>query len=140
VLTAVFAIRMLDERLIARQCDRADARRRRRGPRRRTRARRLRQRTATLPLAGLLGCGVALASGTVATPHQKRHGDGIPLVWGTAVQYAAASLLLLAAASATESFRIQWTSEFVAAPVWLVLVLSLGAVLLLLVLLCRGSA
>jgi drug/metabolite transporter (DMT)-like permease len=97
-------------------------------------------RTASLPLAGLLGCGVALASGTAATLYQKRHGDGIPLVWGTAVQYAAASLLLLAAAGATESFRVVWTSEFVAALVWLVLVLSLGAVLLLLVLLRRGSA
>ncbi len=95
---------------------------------------------AALPLAGLLACGVALLTGTAATLHQKRHGDGIPLVWGTAVQYAAASLLLLAAAGATESFRIQWTGEFVAALVWLVLVLSLGAVLLLLLLLRRGSA
>lgn len=96
--------------------------------------------TSALPVAGLLGCGVALASGTAATLYQKRHGDGIPLVWGTAVQYAAASLLLLAAAGATESFRIEWTGQFVAALVWLVLVLSLGAVLLLLVLLRRGSA
>jgi len=97
-------------------------------------------RTAALPLAGLLACGVSLASGTAATLYQKRHGDGIPLVWGTAVQYAAASLLLLVAAGATESFRIVWTREFVAALVWLVLVLSLGAVLLLLLLLRRGSA
>ena len=96
--------------------------------------------TAGLPLAGLLACGVALASGTAATLHQKRHGDGIPLVWGTAVQYAAASVLLLAVAGATESFRIAWTGEFVAALAWLVLVLSLGAVLLLLLLLRRGSA
>jgi drug/metabolite transporter (DMT)-like permease len=139
VLTAVLAHRVLDERLVARQwiglvlgvvgvtlvvtpgLTGSGS-------------------TAALPLAGLLGCGVALASGTAATLYQKRHGDGIPLVWGTAVQYAAASLLLLAAASATESFRIRWTGEFVAALVWLVLVLSLGAVLLLLVLLRRGSA
>ena len=96
--------------------------------------------SAALPAGGLLGCGVALVSGTCATLYQKRHGDGIPLVWGTAVQYAAASLLLLALAGATESFRIRWTGQFVAALVWLVLVLSLGAVLLLLVLLRRGSA
>jgi drug/metabolite transporter (DMT)-like permease len=139
VLTAVLATRVLDERLVGRQWiglvfgvvgvalvvapGLAGS-----------------SSTAALPLAGLLGCGVALASGTAATLYQKRHGDGIPLVWGTAVQYAAASLLLLAAAGATESFRIVWTSEFVAALVWLVLVLSLGAVLLLLVLLRRGSA
>ncbi len=139
VLTAVLATRVLDERLVARQWTGlmlgvvgvtlvvapglAGS-----------------GSTASLPLAGLLGCGVALACGTSATLYQKRHGDGIPLVWGTAVQYAAASLLLLAAASATESLRIAWTTEFVAALVWLVLVLSLGAVLLLLVLLRRGSA
>ena len=93
-----------------------------------------------LPLAGLAACVVALASGTTATLYQKRHGDGIPLVWGTAVQYAAASALLLAAAATTESFRIAWTPDFVAALAWLVLVLSLGAVLLLLLLLRRGSA
>ena len=139
VLTAVLAARLLEERLVARQWlglvlgvvgvalvvapGLAGS-----------------GSTDALPVAGLVGCGVALASGTAATLYQKQHGDGIPLVWGTAVQYAAASLLLLAAAGATESFRIAWTGEFVAALVWLVLVLSLGAVLLLLVLLRRGSA
>jgi drug/metabolite transporter (DMT)-like permease len=93
-----------------------------------------------LPLAGVVACVVALGSGTTATLYQKRHGDGIPLLWGTAVQYAAASALLLAAAATTESCRITWTGEFVAALAWLVLVLSLGAVLLLLLLLRRGSA
>ena len=139
VLTAVAATRVLDERLVARQWSGlvlglagvalvvvpglAGS-----------------GGTAALPPAGLLGCGVALASGTAATLYQKRHGDGIPLVWGTAVQYAAASLLLLAAAGATESLHVVWSREFVLALVWLVLVLSLGAVLLLLLLLRRGSA
>ncbi len=93
-----------------------------------------------LPPAGLLACVVALAAGTAATLYQKRHGDGIPLVWGTAVQYAAASALLLTVAAATESMSITWTGDFVLALVWLVLVLSLGAVLLLLLLLRRGTA
>ena len=93
-----------------------------------------------LPPSGLLACVLALAAGTAATLYQKRHGDGIPLVWGTAVQYAAASALLLTAALATESMSITWTTDFVLALVWLVLVLSLGAVLLLLLLLRRGTA
>jgi drug/metabolite transporter (DMT)-like permease len=93
-----------------------------------------------LPLEGLLACFVALAAGTIATLYQKRHGDGIPLVWGTAVQYAVASALLLTLAATTESMAISWTADFVAAMVWLVLVLSLGAVLLLLLLLRRGTA
>jgi drug/metabolite transporter (DMT)-like permease len=90
--------------------------------------------------AGLIACLVALASGTLGTVYQKRHGDGIPLVWGTAVQYAAASAALFAVAAATETMTIHWTTEFVVAFVWLVVVLSLGAVLLLLLLLRRGTA
>ena len=93
-----------------------------------------------LPVAGLAGCVVALAAGTGATLYQKRHGAGIPLVWGTAVQYAAASALLLTAAVATETRTVEWTGDFVLALVWLVLALSLGAVLLLLLLLRRGTA
>ena len=93
-----------------------------------------------LPVAGLVACLVALVSGTLGTVYQKRHGDRIPLVWGTAVQYAAAAAVLLAVAGATEGMSIRWTGEFVAAFVWLVLFLSIGAVLLLLLLLRRGTA
>jgi drug/metabolite transporter (DMT)-like permease len=93
-----------------------------------------------LPPAGLATCLVALASGTLGTVYQKRHGDGIPLVRGTAVQYAAAAVVLFAVAASAEDMSIRWTGEFVASFVWLVLVLSLGAVLLLLLLLRRGTA
>ena len=96
--------------------------------------------TASVPLGGLAACLVALVSGTIATLYQKRHGDGIPLLWGTAVQYAAAAVVLLALAASTETMRITWTPKFAGALVWLVLVLSLGAVLLLLALLRRGTA
>jgi drug/metabolite transporter (DMT)-like permease len=94
----------------------------------------------SLPVSGLVGCLVALVAGTLGTVWQKRHGDGIPLVRGTVVQYAAATVALAVAAAATEDLAIDWTGEFVAALVWLVLVLSLGAVLLLLLLLRRGTA
>jgi drug/metabolite transporter (DMT)-like permease len=93
-----------------------------------------------LSVAGLAACVVALASGTAGTLYQKRNGDEVPLVWGTAVQYAAAAALLLVVAAGTERMTIRWTGEFVLALVWLVLVLSLGAVLLLLLLLRRGTA
>ncbi|HEV7187834.1 MAG TPA: DMT family transporter [Blastococcus sp.] len=95
---------------------------------------------APLPVAGVVSCLVALVSGTLGTVYQKRHGDGIPLVWGTAVQYAAATGVLFLAALATEDLAIDWTPHFVAALVWLVLVLSIGAILLLLLLLRRGTA
>ena len=94
----------------------------------------------SLPAVGVLGCLVALATGTAGTLYQKRHGDQIPLLAGTAVQYAAAALALLVLAAATEDMTIRWTGEFLAALAWLVLALSLGAILLLLLMLRRGSA
>jgi drug/metabolite transporter (DMT)-like permease len=96
--------------------------------------------TGPLPWTGLAATVVALAGGTAGTLYQKRHGDGIPLISGTAVQYAGASVVLLALAVTTEDLRIEWTAEFLAAFLWLVLGLSIGAILLLLALLRRGTA
>ena len=96
--------------------------------------------SGTLPRAGLVAVAVALLSGTAATLYQKRYGGEVPLLSGTAVQYAAATGLLLIAAGVTGQRRIEWAGEFVLALAWLVVVLSIGAVLLLLVLLQRGSA
>ncbi len=93
-----------------------------------------------VPLTGVLACAVALASGTAATLYQKRHGGAVPLVPGTAVQYAVAAGVLALAAAVTGESRITWTGEFVAALAWLVVVLSIGAVLLLLALLREGTA
>ncbi|MEX5718705.1 DMT family transporter [Geodermatophilus maliterrae] len=97
-------------------------------------------RAGALSTPGLLACLVALASGTAGTVYQKRYGAGVPLLWGTAVQYAAAAAVLLLGAVATERMTIRWTGDFVLAMVWLVLALSLGAVLLLMLLLRRGTA
>lgn len=93
-----------------------------------------------LTTAGILACLVALAGGTGGTLWQKRHGDGIPLLWGTSVQYATATVVLGVLSLLTEHQRIRWTGEFVGALVWLIVVLSLGAILLLFVLLRRGTA
>jgi drug/metabolite transporter (DMT)-like permease len=93
-----------------------------------------------VPVRGLLACVVALLSTTAGTLYQKRHGDEVPLLWGTAVQYAAAAAVLLALAVATEPLTVAWTADFLLAFGWLVLGLSIGAVLLLLLLLRRGTA
>ena len=96
--------------------------------------------SGSLPAGGLLACLLALGCGTIATLYQKRHGGDVPLLTGTAVQYAAATGLLLLAGAVTGEHSIHWTGRFVLALAWLVLVLSLGAVLLLLALLREGSA
>ena len=97
-------------------------------------------RAGSPPAVGVLACVVALASGTGGTIYQKRHGQDIPLLWGTAAQYAAASSTMLLGAALTEDVQIRWTAQFIGALLWLVLALSLGAVLLLLMLLRRGTA
>ncbi len=91
-------------------------------------------------VVGVLACLVALAGGTAGTLHQKRHGDGIPLLTGTAAQYVAAAAVLLVAAEVTGGTSIDWTPRLILTFLWLVVPLSIGAVLLLLFLLKRGSA
>ena len=94
----------------------------------------------SIPARGVVACIIALIGGTLGTLWQKRHGQEIPLLWGTAVQYAAATAALCVLSAATEHQYIIWSARFVGALVWLIVVLSLGAVLLLLLLLRRGSA
>jgi drug/metabolite transporter (DMT)-like permease len=93
-----------------------------------------------VPPAGLVSCLLALGGGTAGTLWQKRYGDGIPLLWGTAAQYGAATAVLAVASLAVEDQHVAFTARFVGALAWLVVVLSLGAVLLLMVLLRRGTA
>ena len=93
-----------------------------------------------VPPAGLASCLLALAGGTAGTLWQKRHGDGIPLLPGTLVQYAAAGTVLAGLSLLTERPTVHWTPRFALALTYLVVALSIGAVLLLLALLRRGSA
>ncbi len=93
-----------------------------------------------LPAVGLVACVVGLAATTAGTLYQKRHGAQVPLLAGTAVQYAVCAAVFAVLAPLTESMQVRWTGEFVAAMAWLILALSVGAILLLLTLLRRGSA
>ncbi len=93
-----------------------------------------------LPAAGLAACVVGLAATTAGTLYQKRHGSQVPLLAGTAVQYATCAAVFAVLAPLTETMDVSWTGELVAAMAWLILALSVGAILLLLTLLRRGSA
>jgi len=94
-----------------------------------------------LPLGPtLLPAFVALAGITAGTLYQKRFCPAFDLRTGAVVQFVPTGLLTLAAAAATESFRVDWSGEFLFALGWLVLVLSLGAISLLNLLIRRGSA
>ena len=93
-----------------------------------------------IPTSGVIGILVALIGSTAATLLQKKIGADVPLISGTAYQYLASGLVLGITAVATGGTRIQWSGQFIIAFVWLIAVLSVGAILLLLWLLNTGSA
>jgi drug/metabolite transporter (DMT)-like permease len=84
-------------------------------------------------LAALLGI-------TVGTLYQKRFCPSFDLRTGAVVQFVPTLLASVLVASQTETMHIAWEGQFVFALLWLVLVLSLGAISLLNLLIRAGSA
>jgi len=82
---------------------------------------------------------LALASITFGTLWQKRHGAGVDLRTGAAIQFIAAALVMAPFSLAFESGSITWSGEFIFALAWAVIVLSLSAIFLLLFLIRHGG-
>lgn len=93
-----------------------------------------------IPAVAVVAIVIALIGSTSATLLQKKFGSEIPLVAGTAYQYLATGVVLGGVALLTDKTSITWSPTFTASFVWLVLVLSVGAILILLWLLNSGSA
>jgi len=91
-------------------------------------------------LHGLLPCAIALVGISVGTLYQKRHCAHIDLRSGSAVQFAVCAAIFVPLALFTETRAVDWTSSFVFALAWSVLVLSVGAISLLYWLLRHGAA
>jgi len=77
---------------------------------------------------------------TVGTLVQRAFGKAMPLLRGTATQYLASGVVLAVASGFSESWRFEITGNTVFSMLWAVVVLSLGAVLLMMTLLARHSA
>ncbi|MFB9147279.1 DMT family transporter [Halomonas alkalicola] len=88
----------------------------------------------------LLAILIALLGIAGGTLYQKRHCTGMPLLSGTVVQYLAAGAVLGLGALLFEERRVTWTPTFALTLGWLVLVLSIAAILLLMALIRRGEA
>lgn len=88
--------------------------------------------TLTASLLSVLGI-------TLGTLWQKRFGAGIDLLTGTAWQYLGAAALMILAASLFEHGRVTFNGELVFALTWLVLVLSVGAIFLLMHMIREGE-
>jgi drug/metabolite transporter (DMT)-like permease len=91
-------------------------------------------------MPALLAIIVALMGSTSATLLQKKIGADIPLLSGTAYQYLFSGCVLGVIAIASKETNITWNLRFAMAFIWLLFVLSVGAILLLLWLLNTGSA
>lgn len=83
---------------------------------------------------------VALFSTTAGTLYQKRFGLNMPLVSGTCIQFIGAAIVMSILALTLETRQINWTGELIFAMIWLIFVLSIGAILLLMLLIRLNSA
>ncbi|MFV8572471.1 DMT family transporter [Marinobacter sp. SBS5] len=92
------------------------------------------------PLWTLLWTVIALGGISIGTVYQKRYCQGVELVPGAFVQYCAAAVLFAIGAFAFESREVAWELQLILATGWLVLGLSVGAILLLMQLIRRGAA
>ncbi len=95
--------------------------------------------TQAPPLSAYLAAIIALigiASGSVL---QKQAGATLPLLSGAAYQYMGAIVLVAMMSAFTESQQVRLTVELIAAMTWLVLGLSVAALLLLMVVIRAGE-
>ena len=87
----------------------------------------------------LISAAIALVAITCGTIYQKRYASGIDLVSGATWQYGGALMVMAPMALMFETRHVDWTPGVVGALVWLVLVLSLGAMSLLMMLIRENA-
>lgn len=93
--------------------------------------------------AALTGYGftaMALLGITAGTLYQKRFCTALDLRVTGCVQMLVGALVMAAAAYATETMTINWTPAFIGSVIWLALMNSIGALMLLYVMIRRGEA
>lgn len=101
----------------------------------------LANKLGNLPLGAMLLPALAALFGiTAGTLYQKRFCPHFDLRSGAVIQFLPTAALTALAAGASETMTVDWTPRFVFALLWLVLVLSFGAISLLNVLIRSGSA
>jgi len=96
--------------------------------------------SANIGLTAVGLAGLALLGITTGTVYQKRFCPSFDLRTGLTIQHIVAVAYVGILALATETRHVEWSSEFIFAVGWLVLVLSIGAMSLLFVMIRRGAA
>ncbi len=89
--------------------------------------------------ATLSACLLAVTGMSAGTIWQKRFVVGVDLMTGTAWQYFGGMISMAVASAALENQQMTFNGDFIFAMVWLVLVLSLGAIFLLMLMIREGE-
>ena len=88
----------------------------------------------------MVAMAISIFGLTVGTLVQRALGKEMPLLRGTATQYLASGLVLAVASGVSENWQIKMTTHTIFSMAWAVVVLSIGAVLIMMVLLARHNA
>ena len=91
-------------------------------------------------VVAMVAMAISILGLTVGTLVQRALGKEMPLLRGTATQYLASGLVLAVVSGVSENWQIKMTAHTIFSMVWAVAVLSIGAVLIMMVLLARHTA
>lgn len=94
---------------------------------------------SALSTLGLMACVLSLIGISMSGILQKLYAQNVPLVSGTFYQYLGGALALVPLSLWLEDHKVIMTFELVAAMVWSVLALSVGAILLLMFMIREGE-
>jgi len=101
---------------------------------------RLAAKSVGLSFGALVAAGLSVLGMSIGTLVQRRHGGSTPLLWGTATQYLASSVVLGVAATMHDGEGFTPTARSLFALAWALVVLSIAAVLIMLWLLQQQAA
>lgn len=88
----------------------------------------------------MAGVAIALVAISLGTLYQKHFGQGVNLLTGSFYQYLATALWMGLLTYTFETGEVDWQPELIGALAWLVLGLSVSAILLLLLMIREGEA
>ncbi len=97
------------------------------------------QESVNLNWPSMLAAISALVGISLGTIYQKRFGSGTHLLTGSVWQYISAGLLMAVLAFSLESRNIVWDNQLIFALAWLVIGLSVTAILLLMYMIREGE-
>ncbi len=84
-------------------------------------------------------CCIGMVSVTLGTLYQKAKGGQMDIRSSTSLQYLGAFVPVFLLAAVSETQKIDWNAEMVIAMLWAIVVLSVGAIFLLMWLIRQGS-